>query len=574
MSYMGNNCPNFFSSNNSNNNKIKKSGNNIPKGKKGEHRGNSCITLPPKYHQNNNPNNNYKKDKYVKKENVKGNTNNIYISTNDKKVSYYNQNKDNKVIKSEVRYSNNSNANQINNYNINNDYNNNKENNNKFPCNYPYNTNNQSYTNNNLEYNKGSEYYNNNKVTNNYYGLNNNSANYNGYKNMDNNNIITNATSDYYNHNKEYYPKYENNNKNYDNMYYDNNYSSSSISSYNYYNSNYLNRYDYSSEERTNNFKNNGIYCGIKGLTNNGNNCFLNSTIQCLKHCQYFTKEIINEGLSSNGAYGEFKKLIENMYDKNMSRSLNVLGLKKAMSMYNNIYSDNDQHDSTIFFNDLLNALNTESAEEVNSDEEDDNELDEENFQIKYQKCISKSKINKYFSFFIKDLTIFGCGEESIDYQECYYLDLPIFDEKNRKIPNLEEALNIYTKKSYNYGQNTLLCLKHQRNEKSYSQNLFQSLPEILVISLKRVVNGEHIDHYFDYKEIIDMSKYIKNYNKSTRYELFAEILHYGGAYGGHKIAICKNFNTGIWYRFNDDNVTKETNIISSNAFLLFYKRI
>ena len=70
------------------------------------------------------------------------------------------------------------------------------------------------------------------------------------------------------------------------------------------------------------------------------------------------------------------------------------------------------------------------------------------------------------------------------------------------------------------------------------------------------------------------MSKYIKNYNKSTRYELFAEILHYGGAYGGHKIAICKNFNTGIWYRFNDDNVTKETNIISSNAFLLFYKRI
>ncbi len=70
------------------------------------------------------------------------------------------------------------------------------------------------------------------------------------------------------------------------------------------------------------------------------------------------------------------------------------------------------------------------------------------------------------------------------------------------------------------------------------------------------------------------MGRYVQRYNKSTKYELFGEILHYGSAYEGHKIAICKNFNTNIWYKFNDSIATLTSNIISRNAFLLFSKRV
>ena len=417
---------------------------------------------------------------------------------------------------------------------------------------------------------------------------NNNSSSYgnNGYANSSSieyqSNNIRNSYANNYNYNNNYnnnYDKYNNNNQY--NQYYQNynrneyNYKASGGDSLNYYYKNYLDKYDYSSEINTENYQLHHIYCGTKGLNNKGNNCFLNSTIQCLKHCLIFTKYIIKESLSSYGAFGAYKTLIENMCNKNAD-NLNALNLKKSMVKYNNIYSDNEQHDSTIFFNDLLNALNDELSEETSFDGDNyDDASNDEEFQIKFAKHITKSKVNEYFSFFIKEMTVFDCGEKMVDYQEYYYLDLPIFDENNSKLSSLEEALNEYTKKSFDYGKNAFICNKHQKKEKSYNQNIFVSLPEILVISLKRVVNGRHINHYIDYSQRIDMSKYVHNIlHQSTQYELFAEVLHYGGAFGGHKVAICKNFNTNIWYLFNDSSVTVENDIISSNAFLLFYKRI
>ena len=416
------------------------------------------------------------------------------------------------------------------------------------------NNNSSSYGNNGYVYSSSIEYQSNN--------------NRNSYANNYNYNNNYNNNYDKYNNNNQYNQNYQNYNRN------EYNYKTSGGDSLSYYYKNY-DKYDYSSEMNTENYQLHHIFCGTKGLSNNGNNCFLNSTIQCLKHCLIFTKYIIKESLSSYGAFGAYKTLIENMCNKN-TNNLNVLNLKKSMVKYNNIYSDNEQHDSTIFFNDLLNALNDELSEETSIDgEEYDDALNDEEFQIKFAKHITKSKVNEYFSFFIKEMTVFDCGEKMVDYQEYYYLDLPIFDENNSKLSSLEEALNEYTKKSFDYGKNAFICNKHQKKEKSYNQNIFVSLPEILVISLKRVVNGRHINHYIDYSQRIDMSKYVHNIlHQSTQYELFAEVLHYGGAFGGHKVAICKNFNTNIWYLFNDSSVTVENDIISSNAFLLFYKRI
>ena len=54
-------------------------------------------------------------------------------------------------------------------------------------------------------------------------------------------------------------------------------------------------------------------------------------------------------------------------------------------------------------------------------------------------------------------------------------------------------------KKSYDTGKNALICCKDKIKESSYNHNLFPFLPEILVISLKRVVNGQHIAHYLEY---------------------------------------------------------------------------
>ena len=58
-------------------------------------------------------------------------------------------------------------------------------------------------------------------------------------------------------------------------------------------------------------------------------------------------------------------------------------------------------------------------------------------------------------------------------------------------------------------------------------------------------------------------------------YELIGVIEHRGGMGGGHYTAKCKNEITKKWYNFDDEHVTEETeqNILSNNAYILFYKR-
>jgi ubiquitin carboxyl-terminal hydrolase 4/11/15 len=44
---------------------------------------------------------------------------------------------------------------------------------------------------------------------------------------------------------------------------------------------------------------------------------------------------------------------------------------------------------------------------------------------------------------------------------------------------------------------------------------------------------------------------------------------------GGHYTAYGKNFNTGVWYDFNDSYVSRvdPSRIVSRQAYVLFYRR-
>ena len=58
-------------------------------------------------------------------------------------------------------------------------------------------------------------------------------------------------------------------------------------------------------------------------------------------------------------------------------------------------------------------------------------------------------------------------------------------------------------------------------------------------------------------------------------YELIGVIEHKGNLGYGHYIAKCRNFITKKWHVFNDENVSEEneSEILSNNAYILFYKR-
>jgi hypothetical protein len=104
-------------------------------------------------------------------------------------------------------------------------------------------------------------------------------------------------------------------------------------------------------------------------------------------------------------------------------------------------------------------------------------------------------------------------------------------------------------------------------------------LPKLFIICLKRFSGSNSYwgknDALVDFPiNNMDMKDFVCGPDKEySKYDLFAVSQHYGGCGGGHYTAICKNF--GKWYNYNDSSVSRgsENHIVSSAAYVLFYRR-
>ena len=135
---------------------------------------------------------------------------------------------------------------------------------------------------------------------------------------------------------------------------------------------------------------------------------------------------------------------------------------------------------------------------------------------------------------------------------------------------------------------NMWYCPSCKEHRQAFKQIQLMKLPRYLIIQLKRFKN-ETSFYYGNSKNSIEvdfplhnlnMNKYIhqsNTTNTNTRntsyvYDLFAISQHYGISFGGHYTAFIKHNNT--WYDFDDETVRQvhSESLVSSNAYLLFYK--
>ena len=119
-------------------------------------------------------------------------------------------------------------------------------------------------------------------------------------------------------------------------------------------------------------------------------------------------------------------------------------------------------------------------------------------------------------------------------------------------------------------------CKKKQRAKKKLE---IYHTPKILIIQIKRFSHINKINTKVDFPlKDLDLSKYIlsNDITKSIKYDLFAVANHYGSLTYGHYTAFCKNSINEKWYEFNDScvyEITDLSKIVSSNAYVLFYKQ-
>jgi ubiquitin C-terminal hydrolase len=132
-------------------------------------------------------------------------------------------------------------------------------------------------------------------------------------------------------------------------------------------------------------------------------------------------------------------------------------------------------------------------------------------------------------------------------------------------------------------GENAWFNEKENKKQDVHKRMLFWSLPNIMIIDIKRFItsmngrskkNQQFIDIPINN---VDFSKYVEGYAKETYiYDLYAICNHHGQIDGGHYSATIKNSN-GKWYNFNDTQVTEiivNDNIISGNTpYCLFYRK-
>jgi len=335
-----------------------------------------------------------------------------------------------------------------------------------------------------------------------------------------------------------------------------------------------------------------GKYVGLKNMTAT---CYLNSIIQQLYMIPIFRETIlkINNTSKSNVLY-ELQLLFSALkiyefayYDPRSFVVINKLNFYEQM--------DADEFYGTLIDkieNDIKKIYYKPTPEEKPEKADSKNNPKNENYKYK-----------DLFKFFfgikvVDELKFVDCGHKR--YNEFFYNSIQL---EIKEFNNINESLKNYFKTEIMDGDNKINCEQCKIKRTCHKHLIFKSLPNILVIALKRfefdynTMLKYKLNKYFEFPFKLDMKDYlIENHNETnTEYELTGITIHFGVADFGHYYDLIKGPDNK-WYKFNDISVSefkeeeipkeafgekdifdedsyKEKENGKNNAYILIYKK-
>ncbi len=342
--------------------------------------------------------------------------------------------------------------------------------------------------------------------------------------------------------------------------------------------------------------------CGLSGLNNRGNTCFMNTALQILSNTIPLTNYIMN---------GEYMNPLRdperiNYIQTNLVKEFDIT--KTYINLVRALWSGNEPLDPRSFHK----ALQTYKAQFAGYQQQDAEEalitiMDSIHEVLKYKVDINitgniennvdtlmreaylnwKNTNEKGYSIITKTFT--GQTMEQIISKDQSDMDT----ELSRKYDNFN-ILNIPI------NGNTLYdCFKHYFNVEEL-QDLYHHektdrkvkvgksiklmlLPKYLVVCLKRFDNSTGMIRKNTTMvsfpiENLDLHNHTLGYDKyDAKYRLRSIGCHIGSYSGGHYYAIVRHRN-GNWYEYNDTNCTpynikSEVPMLQSKAYILVYEK-
>ena len=280
---------------------------------------------------------------------------------------------------------------------------------------------------------------------------------------------------------------------------------------------------------------------GVVGLSNLGNTCYMNASLQCLRcvvKLNTFIAESTESGkLQTNSALVEkYFNFVKRIWTANKP-TISPMDLK--MTLNESKFRGFGQHDAQEFTNYLLDTLH-------------------ENLKRKEDKksIISETFFGKYKSTVI----CANCNHHSDTYEDFMFLTLPVTKDFRE---SLKQFIGAETLDS----QNQYKCDKCHEKTLASKQMIIHELSDILIVHLKRFNAFRKID---DYMEIpFDFTDDYEN-----KYVLFGVVNHYGNFFGGHYTANIKLNNK--WYDMNDSSYHEidSSKVATSAAYILYYQKV
>ena len=327
---------------------------------------------------------------------------------------------------------------------------------------------------------------------------------------------------------------------------------------------------------------------GVSGLHNLGNTCYLNASIQCLRHCTDLSKYILSNdyrGLFKNKVLEEnvvvtWHELLFKLWSS--SESVNPINFVKCFiqASENSNYStfvDFQQNDVDEFLSNIFNIMHTALATKITMSVEGTPKNENDKHAIDAFKCWKSFFENDYsiivqhfYSQYISKTTCPECSDVSFNYDPSLVVHLPIPDKEE---VSLYDCLDLFTCEEELDSENKWECEKC--NVKSCAKRgiRFWHTSKYFIILLKRYNKNEKNNIDIEIPEKLDLKKYAINYRSGKfKYNLSGICHHSGGLGGGHYYATCKT--NGQWVVYNDSSTTLVDKPDNNNAYCLFYKLI
>ena len=354
---------------------------------------------------------------------------------------------------------------------------------------------------------------------------------------------------------------------------------------------------------------------GICGLSNLGNTCFLNSSIQCLSHIPTLTEYIMNREdeylpllndrfreipdiqLSQESKYSvdiirnqlvltkEYVKLIKAMWSNKLNAIIAPKSFHRILQKVDDRFQGYDQHDAqeslALILDYLHDGLKYDAKLSCNGTAENDvDKLVVEsnkyfNKELKEQYSII---IENFFGQFINKIVSLENSKNktvSKTFEMFNMLNIPIHGK------TLDESLSVY------FGKEILETKYFEEKTKKhinvYRQIKLMRVPKYLILVLKRFTNSLTKNNNIVTFPIdsLDLSGHAEGYDKyESELKLVSIGCHRGSINGGHYFSICRHVN-GKWYVFDDDtsiefniDIERNKNILFTCGYILIYQNL